>query len=528
MVVVDFTNVHIGNMRLRSWLLEALAIALAISGCKSGTEPVVPASVSASSTTPSATAGLAMTTAPAFAVKDASGNILGGVAVTITVTAGGGTLANAPTVTASGSPTSIGVWTLGRVAGVNTVTVTVGNLAPLVISVTGVAGPPASLAIVAGDAQSALAGTNLPTALTAQLRDQFGNGVAGSVVTFLITAGGGDLNPNTITTDASGNANGAIWRLGKSDVPQTATANAAGFSTTATATVLTAFDAEVRFFGPAPSAEAIGAFTAAAARVRAMVVGDLPDIDFSQTNGGAGTDLTECGISGVVLSEEVDDVLIYATVASIDGPGKILASAGPCLIRTRSATPVIGVMHFDADDIERLVDSGRLNAVVLHEMMHVIGFGTIWTDTRLPGGVMLTGAGTNDPRFIGPLATAACTAAGGTGVACGGGVAVEGLPAGPGTADSHWRESIFDTELMTGFVELTGIAAALSAITVQSLADLGYVVNVSTSDPYTVPPPAAIRLRANLSTDGAETWEAIVKPAFEITPAGRIRRLIAQ
>jgi hypothetical protein len=469
-----------------------------------------------------------MTTAPTFAVRDAGGNILGGVAVTVAVTAGGGTLANAPTSTSSGSPTSIGVWTLGKVAGANTVTVTVGALAPLVITVTGVAGPPASVAVVGGDGQAALAGTTLANALTVQVRDQFGNGVAGSVVTFLVTAGGGSINPSTITTDASGNAGGAIWLLGKSAVPQTATANAAGFSSTATAIVSTAFNAEVRFFGPAPSAEAMGAFTAAAARVRAMVVGDLPDIDFSATNGGAGTSLDGCGISGVVLTEVVDDVLIYATVVSIDGPGKVLASAGPCFIRSISRTPVIGVMHFDADDIAGLVATGRLNAVVLHEMMHTIGFGTIWTDTRLPAGVMLTAAGTDNPRFIGPLATAACVSAGGNAEACGGGVAVEGLPAGPGTADSHWRESIFDTELMTGFVETTGVATALSAISVQSFADLGYVVNVSTADPYTVPAPLAIRLRANLSTDGAEVWEMIVKPVFEITPAGQIRRLIAQ
>jgi hypothetical protein len=516
-------------MRTRSYLLEGVAIALAISGCKSGTEPAVPASVSAASTTPTATAGLVMTTPPTFAVKDASGNILGGVAVTITVTAGGGTLASAPTVTVSGAPSSIGVWTLGRVAGVNTVTVTAGNLPPLVITVTGIAGPPASVAMVAGDAQAALAGTTLANALTAQVRDQFGNGVAGSVVTFLVTAGGGSINPSTVTTDASGNASGAIWRLGKSAVPQTATANAAGFSTVANATVSTAFDVDVRFFGPSPPAEASGAFTSAAARVRAMIIGDIPDIDIPAISSGAGIDITSCGPAGIVVNEIVDDVIIYATVVSIDGPGKILASAGPCIIRATSRTAIIGVMRFDADDIAGLVTTGRLNDIVLHEMMHVVGFGTVWNDTRRPGGVLITGAGTDNPRFIGQLAAAACAGDGGSGEACAGDVAVEGLPAGPGTADSHWRESIFDTELMTGFVEATGTPIPLSTITIQQFADEGYVVNISTADPYTVPAPLASRqLRANLSTGGAETWETVVKPVFEVTLAGQIRRLIAQ
>ena len=517
-------------MRIRSLLLQAAAIAVAISGCSSGTEPAVPTSITAASTTPSATAGLALATAPSFSVKDGSGKILGGVAVTVTVTAGGGTIANAPTSTTSGSPTSIGVWTLGKIAGVNTVTVTVGTLTPLAITVTSVAGPAAAVAIVGGNSQTALAATTLASPLTAQVRDQFGNGVAGSVVTFLVTGGGGSINPSTVTTDASGNAGGAIWRLGKSDVPQTATANAAGFSTIAGATITTAYNAEVRFSGPAPSPEAMGAFTAAAARVRAMVVGDIPDIDFSTSNGGAGQDLSGCGISGVILHEVVDDVLIYATVVSIDGPGKILASAGPCFVRLGSRQAVIGVMRFDADDIAGLVTTGRLNDVVLHEMMHVLGFGTIWTSQSRIGGVLLSGAGTDNPRYIGPLALAACSAAGGTGAACTSGVAVEGLPFGAGTADSHWREATFDSEIMTGFVEAVGVTVPLSAITIQSFGDEGYVVNLAIADPYTVPAPLASRqTRSSVSIGGAtEAWEKVTLPVFEVTPRGQVRRLIAQ
>ena len=211
-------------MRVLSLPAMAAVIAVTFLGCSSGTEPSVPSSITGSSTTPSATAGLALATAPTFSVKDGSGKILGGVAVTVTVTAGGGTIANAPTSTTSGSPTSIGTWTLGKIAGVNTVSITVGDLSPLVITVTGVAGPAAAIAVVGGNNQTALAGTTLANPLTAQVRDQFGNGVAGSIVTFLVSAGGGVINPATATTDASGNAGGAIWRLGKLDVGQEALA----------------------------------------------------------------------------------------------------------------------------------------------------------------------------------------------------------------------------------------------------------------------------------------------------------------
>ena len=107
-------------MKTRARLFSAAVIAYAISGCTGGTEPAVPASIAASSSvTPTATAGLVLTDAPTFSVKDASGKTIGGVAITIAVTAGGGTLANSPSTTASGSPTSVGAWTLGKVAGVN-------------------------------------------------------------------------------------------------------------------------------------------------------------------------------------------------------------------------------------------------------------------------------------------------------------------------------------------------------------------------------------------------------------------------
>jgi hypothetical protein len=281
----------------------------------------------------------------------------------------------------------------------------------------------------------------------------------------------------------------------------------------------------------------MGAFTAAAARIRAMVVGDVPDIDFTLSNGGAGQDLSglsSCPISGVILREVVDDVLIYATVVSIDGPGRILASAGPCIIRgangvgTRQA--VVGRMTFDADDIAGLVATGRLNDVVLHEMMHVIGFGTNWTSASRIGGVLLTGRGTDDPRYIGPLAVAECSAAGGTGTACSAGVAVEGLPAGPGTADAHWREATFESEIMTGFVEAVGVPTPLSAMTIQSFADEAYMVNPAIADPYIVPAPLASRqTRSSVSMGGqTEAWETILQPVYEVTRTGQVRRLIAQ
>src|SRR5574338_47292 len=141
-------------------------------------------------------------------------------------------------------------------------------------------------------------------------------------------------------------------------------------------------------------------------------------------------------------------IVIFATVAPIDGVGRVLASAGPCVLRTQSRFPVIGIMRFDSEDIEALTTNGRLPAVVLHEMLHVIGIGSLWRTRD-----MLLGATTADPRFTGVKAGAQCIASGGLSDCADGRVPVENL-GGTGTADVHWRESIFDREVMTGFVEL--------------------------------------------------------------------------
>lgn len=506
----------------------AILLAVVVFACKESTAPPPPASVEASVITPTGIAGLPLATVPSVSVRDANGSILGGAAISVAVTTGGGTLTKAPRLTLSGAPTPIGTWTLGKLVSVNTLTVTVADLPPLLITVNAVPGPVASLVVVGGNGQAALGGTELPVPLSVQLRDQFGNGIPSKTVTFVVTSGGGTIAPGSVTTDVEGNAGGIAWRLGRFAEPQIAIVSADGPLTTVTAKVATDFKVDVRFFGPPPPAEAVAAFFEAAARLGATIVGDIPDVDYPTLRNNAGVDITGCGASGVVVNEIVDDVLIYASVVPIDGVGKILASATPCVIRSQNRMASIGVMRFDAEDIAELIETGRLDDIVLHEMLHVVGFGTIWTDSRRPGGVLLTGRETDNPRYTGSLGISACSGAGGTG-ACGGGVAVEGLPFGPGTADSHWRESIFDSELMTGFVEQPGMPMSFSAITIESLADAGYFVNRFAGDQYLVPFSAGLNAPGSQSRSvlPAETsqWEVLGEPLLEISPNGLLRQI---
>jgi hypothetical protein len=56
---------------------------------------------------------------------------------------------------------------------------------------------------------------------------------------------------------------------------------------------------------------------------------------------------------------------------------------------------------------------------------------------------------------------------------------------GLGTRNGHWRETTFGNELMTGF--LNSGKNPLSRLTIASLRDLGYIVNLSVADPYKRP-----------------------------------------
>jgi hypothetical protein len=498
-------------------VLAFLAMAVVGAACSESSAPPPPASVAADNTTiADGTAGLLLTTSPSFVVKDANGNTLGDVNITVAVTAGGGTLTGAPTKTRGGGPTSVGQWKLGNTAGVNTITVTVSGLPPLVISVNGRAGPPAAVALVSGGNQSALAGTALPTSPVVQVRDQFGNGVSGIGVTFSVIDGGGTVSSTPVTTDASGNATAPQWRLGKSAVSQMMAASVPGFSVSVSATVSTSYNAEVRFFGPPMNPAAASAFTDAAARIRGSIVGDQVDIQFP----AAGIDLSQCNPGpSVVMTELVDDVIVYASVLPIDGAGKVLGRAGPCFVRSTGRQPIIGVMQFDSDDIQTLIDNNRLRDVIQHEMLHVVGFGTIWGPP--PNYNVLTGAGTSESRFTGALGVNACIAIGGATV-CPGFIPVENT-GGPGTADGHWRESVFGPELMTGFL---GTTNPFSVMSIESLADIGYVVNPAAADPYVIPGTGAVLLNSMGAPQPA--WEETMRPKFEVTRSGRITRVEKQ
>ncbi len=201
------------------------------------------------------------------------------------------------------------------------------------------------------------------------------------------------------------------------------------------------------------------------------------------------------------LPSVIDDVIIDVRVGAIDGVDGILGQAGPSCFNTSNDMPLVGLMEFDEADVA-VLGADRFRDVVLHEMGHVLGIGTLWDTTGVGGSrKVISGAGSSDPTFTGVRAVAEWAALGGSGK-----VPVEAT-GGVGTADSHWRETTFANELMTGWLNLTNPA---SMMTIASLADLGYHVDLAAADSYSLP-SAAMRSSGSSST-GADIGTVLRPP----------------
>lgn len=236
-------------------------------------------------------------------------------------------------------------------------------------------------------------------------------------------------------------------------------------------------------------------FVQAAARWSQIITGDLPDVPYR--------------------GRVVDDLEITATAPFIDGPYGVLGQAGPDAMRqTGTRLPYLGSMEFDSADVAMMERDGTFADVILHEMGHVLGLGTLWTMKNL-----LVGENSGDPQYVGAGALREYRQLSGNPTAAG--VPVENT-GGEGTAGAHWRESVFGTELMTGYAEPAGVAMPISRITVGALEDLGYSVNYAAADPYSIPQGLRARPTAGATgTTPARMWAMMSMP-----PAGFFASLV--
>ena len=237
------------------------------------------------------------------------------------------------------------------------------------------------------------------------------------------------------------------------------------------------FDIVLDFGGTATETQRAAILSAAELWMSVLADTELPDMPVEPG--------VEC--HGARASEPVgtvDDLLVLVEIRDIDGPGRTLAQAGLCRLREGSMLPYVSAMFFDAADLDDLIGSGDATELAVHEIAHTLGFGLLWRPLDLLRDPAF-GVGAIDAHFVGPLAIAAFDAAGGESYTGGAKVPVENLGGG-GSANLHWRGSVLRGELLRPLNAL-GERETFSAITIQSMADLGYAVDVGRAEPYTLP-----------------------------------------
>jgi YVTN family beta-propeller protein len=124
----------------------------------------------------SAVVGTAVATKPAVVLKDQFNNLVPNVPVTFLVTSGGGSATGTSALSNGQGIATVGSWTLGDVAGPNTLRASAPGVTPVTFIATGLAGAPVKLAFVTQPSRS-LAGDTIEPPVRVAIQDQFGNTV---------------------------------------------------------------------------------------------------------------------------------------------------------------------------------------------------------------------------------------------------------------------------------------------------------------------------------------------------------------
>lgn len=274
------------------------------------------------------------------------------------------------------------------------------------------------------------------------------------------------------------------------------------------------FNVDVRYFGPEIPQNVKNALDDAIEIWNQIILSELPDFEIPDFGSGiCGPDEPD------LVGEVVDELLILVTPNTTDGAGGGLAAAGPAVALNSSGIdyPRIGCVYIDPADF----DNPSMVEILVHELGHVFGIGSLWQPSGLTNRNLLDRVCTSgDPQsfFIGTSAVTAFQ----DDLGASGNPPIEN-EYGPGTRCSHWDEEFFDHELMTGFIggvsNTTDIP--LSILTISALEDLGYEVDKSKKEPYTIPAcaPNCGALR-NLANEPA--WEVVLPLKISIDKDGNI------
>ena len=250
-------------------------------------------------------------------------------------------------------------------------------------------------------------------------------------------------------------------------------------------------------FDPGFTDEQKAAMRRAADRWEEVVVGDLPDVPIDGY-------INALGEHGPRLAGVVDDLVVH----SVWAPKYSITHAWKLGVREGSRLAFYGGASYST-----LAPQWRLSTfhkVAQHEMGHVLGLFASSGEFKEEIG---------SPRefyFTGPLAIEAFDAAGGS--------AYDGPKIPLNEYGVHWRRSVFGEEIMSSNADV------ISAITLQALADIGHVVDLTKADEYRLPGTGGVgRDAAPTGPDGDvfELTDAILKlPVIVVDENGKLVRVI--
>lgn len=209
-----------------------LLAAVAVAGCSDdpvAVDPVTSVQKTGSTDNQQVAAGTVVPFSPEVALTTASGAKAVGATVTFTVEGGGGTVDGGVAVTDIRGLARVREWTLGQLAGPNSLKATASGL-EVTFTADGIAGPAAAVFSSAGEEQTAQVNTEVAIPPAVRVVDQFGNGVGGHPVQWQVVSGGG-LVLGSGSTDSRSNGLAEIlgWQLGPAPVQNILEADALGF-----------------------------------------------------------------------------------------------------------------------------------------------------------------------------------------------------------------------------------------------------------------------------------------------------------
>ncbi len=461
--------------------------------------------------TQTALVGEVVTPPPSLRVRDNYGNAVPGESITWSVSMGEGSVVGPSTTQSSADGTAAPQgWRLGPSVGPNRLTATSSSGITLTFDATAV-GPPAAIEATTAASQSGYTRFQAPLIPRIRVLDGTGAPIADVPVLFEVVAGDGTIAGGATSSALNGIAAPGDWRLGDAPVQQlrASVPGAPGLSVTFTVNVVPRdFTIDLRFLTPFTPDQRDGV-VAAAAKWMEVIIGDLPDRPVSIA-------AQFCGIKALspAINETVDDVIIFAGMVDDDGPGGVAGRAYPCVIRSNSAMTAVGHIELDRADAPGLISNGSFTRLAMHELGHAIGMTSqVWVNRGL-----MVGSTTDNPYFTGARARLAFT---GLGLGYSGQIVPLENTGGSGTRDSHWRETVLNHELMTGWLEPGGAYMPLTAVTVGALGDMGYEVDMTAAEPFNL--AGATLADAIRALQRTRIVEEVLPPRAELLPDGTLR-----